>query len=81
MKDAWVSISHMDINVVLFLFKTHHKFLWWEWDTYEIERNVPYVKDPIYDGDYNTNRQLGVIEKMLEQEVNEFIYSHKNGKA
>ena len=73
LNSAWVGCSFMDITIVFSVFKVHHKFLWKEWDSYEVEKNIPYIRDPFYDGEYNTNRRLEVLADMLNEQVGEFI--------
>lgn len=72
--DAFVGGHLMDIKVVFSVFRVSHKFVVFKpWTTYQVDRNVPYIEDPLYDGEYNTNRQLQVIEKMIEEEVRAVI--------
>ena len=76
---AFVSLRYIDLVVTHRVYKTHHKFMWFEWDTFKVKKTVPYIEDPLYDGDYATNRQLLVISKMLDAKSDEFLMNVSKG--
>lgn len=43
------------------------RFLWWKKTFYTYTMNVPYVKDPLYDTEYSTNRILHSYASMVKQ--------------
>ena len=71
--DAFVGGHKMDIKLVFSIFRVSHKFLCSKWTSYKVDRSVPYIEEPMYDGEYNTNRRLQVIERMMEDEVRTVI--------
>ncbi len=76
LNDAYVGGHNMDITVNYTIFLVERKFLKWTRRKFVIERNIPYVPDPLYDGEYNTNRRLQVIARMMDAEARRIILEH-----
>ena len=57
-----------------------HSFLFFKWKAYKTKEYVPYIKDPFYDGEYNTNRRLSCLIKLLRRDVDAFILQCQNDK-
>ena len=57
-----------------------HSFLFFKWKTYKTKEYVPYIKDPYYDGEFNTNRRLDCLIKLLRRDVDAFILECQNNK-
>lgn len=57
-----------------------HSFLFFKWKTYKTKEYVPYIKEPFYDGEYNTNRRLNCLIKLLRRDVDAFILECQNNK-
>ena len=56
---CFVGGLYMTLEITTRIYKK--KFLWWT--TYSIDQSIPYIDDPFFDGEYNTNKRLAVIAK------------------
>lgn len=56
------------------------KFLWWKKTFYTYTLNVPYIKNPYYDGEYATNKILRSCASMIKQGLRDKIFEFKHGK-
>lgn len=69
LQDAFVGGKHTDLILSAIIIRQKHRFLFWTWNDYEIERSIPYIHSQYYDGEFNTNRRLGVLAEEMEQEA------------
>ena len=56
---CFVGGRYMTLEIITRIYKK--KFLWRT--TYSIDQSIPYIDDPFFDGEYNTNKRLAVIAK------------------
>ena len=56
---CFVGGRYMTLEIITRIYKK--KFLWWT--IYSIDQSIPYIVDPFFDGEYNTNKRLAVIAK------------------
>ena len=56
---CFVGGRYMTLEIITRIYKK--KFLWWT--TYSIDQSIPYIDDPFFDGEYNTNKRLAVVAK------------------
>lgn len=56
---CFVGGRYMTLEIITRIYKK--KFLWWT--RYSIEQSIPYIDDPFFDGEYNTNKRLAVVAK------------------
>ena len=57
--DCFVGGRYMTLEIITRIYKK--KFLWWT--VYSIDQSIPYIDNPFFDGEYNTNRRLAVVAK------------------
>lgn len=61
-------------NIVSLIYE--HKFLWYKW--YTTEDYVPYIENPVYDGEHATNDELNrILHSEHKCKVQEIIESIK----
>lgn len=77
-KDCFIGGSLRDLEASIHVYKVHHSFLWWKWTTFETKMFIPYVTQPFYDGEYNTNKILDSVSEMLKSKVDEYISTKEN---
>lgn len=58
--NCFVGGRYMTLEIITRIYKK--KFLWWT--TYSIDQSIPYIDDPFFDGEYNTNKRLASVAKM-----------------
>lgn len=57
--NCFVGGQYMTLEIITRIYKK--KFLWWT--TYSIDQSIPYIGDPYFNGEYNTNKRLAVVTK------------------
>ena len=57
--DCFVGGRYMTLEIITRIYKK--KFLWWT--VYSIDQSIPYIDNPFFDGEYNTNRRLADVAK------------------
>ena len=58
--NCFVGGRYMTLEIITRIYKK--KFLWWT--TYSIDQSIPYIDDPFFDGEYNTNKRLAIVAKI-----------------
>lgn len=65
-ENLWCLLGTYDAKLVGHIRLVERKFLWWKLKPcLEIYIYTPYLNDPMYDGEYSTNRILGGAEIQL----------------
>lgn len=56
---VWNKLSYYDVSVIGYIYLVKRKFLWRKLKPYLYTKvSVPYVEDPIFDGEYASNKLL-----------------------
>lgn len=78
-KDCYLDPHHPSITMTVYgyVYRIDRKFLWIKLKPiYDYDLDVPYIEDPYYDGQFNTNRTLRWVRsriiKMLKLKIEEF---------
>ena len=53
-----------EVYIRTYIIKKHHWLFGIEWDTYTIKQQIPYIENPYYDGERNSNRELALRAKI-----------------
>lgn len=77
LEHAFVGGSFMAITASCTVLRVRHRFLFWTRTDYEVKKDVPYIQNPFYDGDYSTNNRLSVVAGELLSEAKYAITQDK----
>ena len=82
-ENLFIGSSHRTVTIEGRVYKEEKKSLWRNRVFYTYTLNVPYIEDPFYDGEFNTNRILGVyassIKQALIDKINELKENDNTG--
>jgi hypothetical protein len=74
-ENLFIGNSRRTVTIEGRVYKEERKSLWRSKVFYTYTLNVPYIEDPFYDGEFNTNRILGVyassVKQVLIDKINE----------
>lgn len=79
----FIGLEHRDFIISLRIYKHKRKLFNWELKpSFSYTINVPYIRNPFYDGEYGTNKILKTKEVMLRQvaidKIEEFKRQEEN---
>ena len=66
-EDLFIGNSRRTITIEGRVYKEERKSLWRNKVFYTYTLNVPYIENPYYNGEYSTNRILGVCASSVKQ--------------
>ena len=82
-KHCFIGGSFGDLTIEGRIYRKEKKFLWYNKVSYTYTINVPYIKDPFYDGEFGTNRILRSYASSMKQrlidKINEFKENDNTG--
>ena len=82
-KHCFIGGSFGDLTIEGRIYRKEKKFLWYNKVSYTYTINVPYIKDPFYDGEFGTNRILRSyafsMKQRLIDKINEFKENDNTG--
>ena len=61
------------LKVQIHVIESEHNFLWWKWKSYSLKSYVPYLRDCVYDYEYETNRKLDYVHMRMKADADKFI--------
>lgn len=82
-EDLFIGASRRTVTIEGRIYKEEKKSLWRSKVFYTYTLNVPYIEKPFYDGEFNTNRILGVyashVKQTLVDKINELEENDNTG--
>lgn len=83
LQDCFIGGDFRNLTIKGRVYRKQRKFLWWSRVFYTYTINVPYIKNPYWDGEYATNRILRSYASSMKQKlidkINEFKENDNTG--